>query len=94
MGLVALVVWAALSHPSSPNTTRHNTAARHHSPPQAQVQRLQEMAGRNKGNAGLAPQIAAKLKEAQAALDAARATARAAHKSVSSQEAARRWVKF
>lgn len=58
------------------------------------MQQLTEMAARNKGNAGLAPQIASKLKEAQAELDAARGAARAAHKSVSDKEAAKRWVKF
>ena len=61
---------------------------------QAKIQHLQQMAERNKGSGGLSAQIGATLRDAEAQLAAARADARAAHKSVSDREAASRWVKF
>jgi hypothetical protein len=58
------------------------------------VQQLEEMAARNRGDAGLSAQIAAKLRDARAELEGARGAARAVHKAVSQKEAERRWVKF
>ncbi len=58
------------------------------------MSRLQEMAARNRGDASLSSQIAAKLREAQAELAAARAAGQAANKHADDKETARRWVKF
>ncbi|KAI8467152.1 MAG: hypothetical protein J3K34DRAFT_523976 [Monoraphidium minutum] len=60
----------------------------------AKVQRLQEMAARNRGDAGLSGQIAARLAEARRELDGARGAARAASARVNEKETERRWVKF
>lgn len=61
---------------------------------QTKVQRLQEMLQRNRSNKAVAPQISAKLKEAQAELTAAKAEHTRMHQAVAQKEAQKKWMKF